>query len=91
MAWYDTKETGRLLPAVAANRKVTSAEWNALTAYVRNPVVSTVTSATRPAANATTAGTFVRVRDPGTSETLEMCLQNSDGSYSWAVVAIAPV
>ncbi len=48
------------------------------------------TSGTLPGASAAWLGKFVRLYDVGYSEELLICLRKADGSYAWAVVALAP-
>lgn len=52
-------------------------------------VVSQYTSGSRPAANSSTAGTFIRVKDASSPEELQFCLTTSSGSYEWIIVGIA--
>ena len=47
-------------------------------------------AASMPTANAEWSGKTIRVFDAGVPETLQMCLQNSNGSYAWVVLATAP-
>jgi hypothetical protein len=48
-------------------------------------------AATIPTADISWAGKTIRVFDAGTPETLQMCLQNSDGSFAWVTIAVAPL
>lgn len=51
----------------------------------------TVLSTARPAASAGNYLSIARVKDGGQPERLQVCLQNSDGSYGWADIAMAPL
>jgi len=51
----------------------------------------TVLSTSRPAASAENYLSIARVKDAGQPERLQICLQNSDGSYGWADLSIAPL
>jgi hypothetical protein len=51
----------------------------------------TVPSTSRPAASADNYLSIARVKDSGQPERLQVCLQNADGSYGWADLAMAPL
>jgi hypothetical protein len=51
----------------------------------------TVLSTARPTASVDNYLTVARVKDPGQPERVQVCLQNSNGSYGWADFAMAPL
>lgn len=51
----------------------------------------TVLSTSRPSASSDNYLTIARVKDAGQPERLQICLQNSDGSYGWSDIAMAPL
>jgi hypothetical protein len=51
----------------------------------------TVLSTARPSANSANYLQLARVKDSGQPERLQICLQNADGSYGWADLAMAPL
>lgn len=79
------------------SRELNQAQENVI--RVMNPILpwlmifprSTVLSTNRPAATSENYLTIARVKDPGQPERLQVCLQNSDGSFGWADIAMAPL
>ena len=49
------------------------------------------TTAARPTPDVSRYLTLIRVKDAGQPERIQWCLQNSDGSYGWADLSIAPL
>ena len=48
------------------------------------------TTGTLPVASAAMHGFMARVKDPGVTESLKVCLQKADGTYVWVNVVTAP-
>jgi hypothetical protein len=79
------------------SRELNQAQENFI--RVLNPILplmilmprETVLSTARPAASSGNYLTVARVKDPGQPERVQVCLQNSDGSYGWADFAMAPL
>jgi hypothetical protein len=76
---------------VTPNREINQIQQNVSRALYRDGTLGEPTTSARlPAASANEAGKVYRVKDNGQPETVKVCLQNSDGSYAWAVLVIAP-
>ncbi len=60
-------------------------------ARAATPMLPAFTAATRPAAGAYYRGAVIYVRDVASPATIEACMQNSDDTWSWVVVAVAPL
>ncbi len=54
------------------------------------PLGETITSAQLPTATSAVAHQGYFVKDAGQPERWVICMQKADGSYAWAVVALAP-
>jgi hypothetical protein len=76
------------------SREVNQLQQNIITALV--PFVNGLevprryAAAALPTPEVNLAGKLIRVYDQGAAETLQMCLARADGSYGWAIIAIAP-
>jgi len=76
---------------VTPNREINQIQQNMSRALFSDQALGESTPSARlPTAAANVAGRVFRVKDNGQPETLKICLQNSDGSYAWAVLVIAP-
>lgn len=79
------------------SRELNQAQENII--RVLNPILplmllaprETVTTASRPTASVSNYMTLIRVKDSGQPERIQWCLQNSDGSYGWSDLSIAPL
>lgn len=53
--------------------------------------IQVYTSSARPSPSSSWAGKFIRVKDTGQPEQLQVCLQKSNsGDFAWVTVAISP-
>lgn len=88
----------KVIPRVqAADKDVNQVQDNLI--RVLNPLLplcllvpsSTVTTANRPTPGVGYYLQLIRVKDSGQPERIQWCLQNSDGSYGWSDLSIAPL
>lgn len=88
----------RVITRVQTNsRELNQAQENVI--RVLNPILplmllvpsETVTTVARPMPSISNYLALVRVKDPGQPERIQWCLQNSDGSYGWSDLSIAPL
>lgn len=94
------RRLGELMPVSVARVQTESREVNQLQQNIITKLVPFVnalervprySAATMPTAGMEWVGKTVRVFDAGAPETLQMCLQNSDGSFAWVTIAVAPL
>lgn len=52
-------------------------------------VVPQFNSASRPTANATTAGVLIRVKEPNRPEEVQICISTSNGGHEWITIGLA--
>lgn len=98
--WLAGRRLGQLMPISVARVQTDSREVNQLQQNIITKIVPFVNAlervpryaaATTPTASMEWTGKTIRVFDAGSPETLQMCLQNSDGSFAWVTIAVAPL